>query len=357
MKKTILFAGIIVAGISNAQTIFNGGTTSSASIYRDGKTGFGMSSAPSSHKVEIETTTADDGIMITQKSTTNGSRGAAGVYLSNVTGHNWGLFSTGTDNNVGANHFTIYDLSPYPAAPRFFISGTNGNVGIGNTAPEDKLQVGSDYRKVVMGDASGSALGYGAAYLGFNASRNSGSWATTNDGGNNGASVIYGDIVGDINFMTIGSTGASNQSLSDATAYSDIRMKINPKGTISLFNVSANGTDDAFSITDGAYGGSGTINFKVKKNGTVYAREINVQSTTFPDYVFNNDYKLMSLKELDSYIQSNHHLPNVPAASEVEKNGANLSEMNKVQMEKIEELTLYILQLQKKIESLEKKMK
>ncbi|MFM2224492.1 MAG: hypothetical protein RJA07_694 [Bacteroidota bacterium] len=88
----------------------------------------------------------------------------------------------------------------------------------------------------------------------------------------------------------------------------------------------------------------------------LYAREIQVQTTSFPDYVFNKDYKLASLKELESYIAANHHLPQMPTATEAETNGIKVSEMQNKLLQKIEELTLYLVQQQKEIDVLKKQV-
>lgn len=101
---------------------------------------------------------------------------------------------------------------------------------------------------------------------------------------------------------------------------------------------------------------NGNVNFRVKNSGVVYSREINVQLTNYPDYVFKNDYKLMSLDKLENYIKTNKHLPNVPSAKQIETDGANLGELNKIQMEKIEELTLYIIELKKELEAIKKQI-
>jgi hypothetical protein len=100
------------------------------------------------------------------------------------------------------------------------------------------------------------------------------------------------------------------------------------------------------------------INFRVKQNGYVYAREINVMPTniTFPDYVFENSYHLMSLTEVENYIKANKHLPNIPSAKEVEANGINVADMQVKQMEKIEELYLHIIELKKENAELKKRM-
>ncbi|MBI3235517.1 MAG: hypothetical protein HYZ42_16005, partial [Bacteroidetes bacterium] len=100
------------------------------------------------------------------------------------------------------------------------------------------------------------------------------------------------------------------------------------------------------------------IQFCVKSDGFVYAREINVMpmNIQFPDYVFDNTYKLKTLHELETYLKQNRHLPNIPTAKEVNDKGINLAEMQVKQMEKIEELFLYVIELKKENEALKKKM-
>ncbi|MEO1627908.1 MAG: hypothetical protein AAFV25_22355, partial [Bacteroidota bacterium] len=86
-------------------------------------------------------------------------------------------------------------------------------------------------------------------------------------------------------------------------------------------------------------------------------QEVLVENLGWCDYVFEKDYPLMPLKELREYIAENKHLPNIPSAEEVNQNGRQMADMQKRMMEKIEELTLYVLQLENKIEQLEKKQK
>ena len=117
-------------------------------------------------------------------------------------------------------------------------------------------------------------------------------------------------------------------------------------------------TDRIFINRDGNVG-IGTTNpgsFKLAVEGKIGAREIQVTlANPFPDYVFASNYKLRSLSSLENYINQNKHLPNVPSATEVEKNGGvELGQMNTKLLEKVEELTLYIIEINKKVEKLEK---
>ena len=86
--------------------------------------------------------------------------------------------------------------------------------------------------------------------------------------------------------------------------------------------------------------------YKLEVCGTIRAKEVRVE-TGWCDYVFDKGYKLRSINELEQYINDNKHLPGVSPASEVEKDGLKVAEMNKAMMEKIEELTLYVIQLSK----------
>lgn len=97
--------------------------------------------------------------------------------------------------------------------------------------------------------------------------------------------------------------------------------------------------------------------FQINNDGSVRAREIIVNNeSSWPDYVFLPAYELRTLDELKSYIQLNGHLPNVPSATEVEEKGIALGEMNKILMEKVEELTLYLIQQEERIKKLEMKL-
>jgi hypothetical protein len=91
--------------------------------------------------------------------------------------------------------------------------------------------------------------------------------------------------------------------------------------------------------------------------GKIIAEEVKVQlRAAWPDYVFAKDYKLLPLDELEQSINKNKHLPNIPSAAEVEKEGISLGDMNKRLMEKVEELTLYIIDLNKKNNALAEKV-
>jgi len=99
-------------------------------------------------------------------------------------------------------------------------------------------------------------------------------------------------------------------------------------------------------------------NVKLYKDGRIWAKtEIRVNTTNaWGDFVFNSNYKLKPLKEVEAFINDNKHLEGIPSASEVETNGINLGEMTTILTQKVEELTLYIIELQKDNENIKKEM-
>ena len=94
-----------------------------------------------------------------------------------------------------------------------------------------------------------------------------------------------------------------------------------------------------------------TGDFKLAVAGKIIAEELKVQlQTAWPDYVFSSDYKLPSLKEVEKQIQEKGHLENIPSACEVQENGIEVGEMNRLLLEKVEELTLYTIDQQKQLD-------
>ncbi len=91
--------------------------------------------------------------------------------------------------------------------------------------------------------------------------------------------------------------------------------------------------------------------FRVYGDGRVFATELNVKlASQFPDYVFSKNYELMPLNELKEYIKTNSRLPNMPSAKIIEENGLDVGETSRILVEKIEELTLYIIEQQQLID-------
>jgi len=92
---------------------------------------------------------------------------------------------------------------------------------------------------------------------------------------------------------------------------------------------------------------------QVTVDGKIRSEEVKVEIINGPDYAFEPDYKLRTLKEIKKYISENKHLPEIPSAKEMETNGVDLGDMNMRLLKKIEELTLYQIELLERLEKLE----
>ncbi len=99
--------------------------------------------------------------------------------------------------------------------------------------------------------------------------------------------------------------------------------------------------------------GTLTPNERLTVNGTIRAKAIKVEVSNWPDYVFSATHEKPSLRDLETFIRENHHLPEIPSASETAENGIDLGKMNTSLLKKIEELTLYIIEQEKRIRKLE----
>ncbi len=97
--------------------------------------------------------------------------------------------------------------------------------------------------------------------------------------------------------------------------------------------------------------------YELAVNGKIRAKEIKVETANWPDYVFEEGYQLGTLEELESYIKANKHLPEMPNAKELESNGLKVGEMLKLQQQKIEELTLQLIEMNKRLNNQQKEIK
>lgn len=222
---------------------------------------------------------------------------------------------------------------------------SNGFVGIGTAAsnpPLAKLHVDNGLVRVTGSNPSGGPM----VVLGGNSvTAPNGEWGMEYD-----ASVAGKE---GLNFWKpFGSTGTSGNNylfLSNSG-----RVGINTNDPIAQLTVNGKTL-----IGDPAVVGINTLGTYLLyvQHGilTEKLRVSVVNSGTWADYVFDENYKMKSLKEVDSFIKKNKHLPEVPSASEVEKNGVDMVEMDATLLKKIEELTLYIIAQDKRIEDLEKR--
>ncbi|NOZ33950.1 MAG: hypothetical protein GXO80_01450 [Chlorobi bacterium] len=94
----------------------------------------------------------------------------------------------------------------------------------------------------------------------------------------------------------------------------------------------------------------------IREDGRIQCKEVTIFTNEWKDNVFNKDYKLPTIEETEQYINNYGHLPDIPSEKEIVKNGMETSELIKLQMQKIEELTLYIIEQNKRIKKLEQKI-
>jgi len=112
--------------------------------------------------------------------------------------------------------------------------------------------------------------------------------------------------------------------------------------------------------------GTGNPDEKLTVKGKIHAEEVKVDLSVPPDYVFEkyytgesllkSDYQMPTLQEIEAFTKLNHHLPNVPSAEEIQKDGLKLGEMTSILLQKIEELTLYTIEQEKRINALESRL-
>ncbi|MEP1096057.1 MAG: hypothetical protein ABJG78_13165 [Cyclobacteriaceae bacterium] len=199
------------------------------------------------------------------------------------------------------------------------MSLNGGNVGIGTTSPNYPLSVRKDngVSNTIHPLASFSRLSSGAGNAGLNVSYEANGSATTR-------TLLYFP----------GGLGASFQVYNQGAL--DV-LHLDPSGNV----------------------GIGTTNpqSKLAVDGHIRATEVKVLADiTVPDYVFESDYDLRTLKETKAYIVENKHLPEIPSAAEIGENGIDLGDMNMRLLKKIEELTLHLIEQNERLEKAEKKI-
>ena len=233
---------------------------------------------------------------------------------SNITGIEVNQSGTGLGGyfySSGGN--ALYAFNSSATQPAAFFQGTNaltaiGKVGIGTSAPAQNLDLKNGRMRFTGQVSAGVASGI----------------EFTNNAGTAVRSFV--GVYDDNTLGFYGFAGAGWSFLYDAVD-GTLRIGTTQKATGYLVNV----------------------------GGKIIAEEVRVQlRASWPDYVFKNDYKLMPLNEVEEFIKKNNHLPGFTKAAIVEKEGTDLGETERKLLEKVEELTLYIIALEKKVNALQK---
>lgn len=233
-----------------------------------------------------------------------------------------------------------YDAKNYVNFFGKHIMSTNG-FGVGTSAiPRSVFETrteGIECARFNVFNTFNSTLGWGTTGIGFNLARkDNGSWESIGNTYDNGGSAIYGDIYGNLNFICKKRDGGNTMTYTDAQINASKRMVINQFGHVLISDFNGNFADNAAA--------------SLGVNGLIYANGVKVSlpvNNVWPDYVFKKDYKLRPLAEVEQFIAANNHLPDVPSEAAVKENGIDVANMDAVLLRKVEELTLYMIQLQK----------
>ncbi len=232
------------------------------------------------------------------------------------------LFFRKTNNNAGQDWSRV-------------LMENNHRVGIGTTSPRAFLDVAYDISNGQLGtvlgrlpegngDGDGTFLGV-RGYATQGVADHVKSFAIEHS--------FYGIVNSSINFFRGG--GKEGGYLTFNTYTNNEQMRITPQGEVGI------GTTD-------------TKGYKLAVNGGMIATAVTVKTyNNWPDYVFKKTYQLKPLTELQFFIDQNHHLPEIPKEAEVLKQGQDLGEMNKLLLKKVEELTLYLIEQNRRIEKME----
>ncbi|WP_461630280.1 hypothetical protein [Labilibaculum euxinus] len=244
----------------------------------------------------------------------------------------------------------------------------NGNVGIGTTSPVYKSVISNDGAAGLEIDPAGLQFPDGVGMHTYNRTTNTYvpfqiySSKLILNGGNVGIGtnkpVARLEVNGDISLARTHKIKFLEVVGGGDRAYIRSTNGTNGEDYNSLIFAVNAGNESMIIKSDGnvGIGTTTTGTHKLAVNGTIGAREIKIEATGWSDFVFENDYQLKNLEEVESYITKNNHLPDVPSEKEVLKNGIQLGEMNAKLLQKIEELTLYMIEQNKEIKELRKEI-
>lgn len=300
MKKLFLTSLLLFVCIISFQQQWTGSQTVNGNLSRTGNVGIGIATPISALHVigALQASTSsgatNNGIVINGGNTTTPAS-------TNVNRLKFG----GSD--VNANYFSIQGPNNFD-----YLTINGGNIGIGTTSPVDKLHViGS-----MSANTSTSGVSNGIIINGGN---------TNNANSTNVNRLRFGGSDANSNYFTI--QGPSNADY----------LTINGGNILIGKTSQVNNT------------------YKLDVNGNVRANKI-VVNTTGADFVFEPTYKLLSLASVETYINQHKHLPGINSATQMQNNGLDVGEMNTKLLQKVEELTMYIISQNKQIQELQRKV-
>ncbi|TAG18638.1 MAG: hypothetical protein EAZ32_13180 [Cytophagia bacterium] len=331
----------------NGNTAFGAGAL--ANVSSNANTAFGLNALRgASGTVTGSTNTAFGGSALFKNTSgsNNVALGQEALYENLGGSYNFGLGSfalyanTSGDNNIAIGGNSIN-------------KNTNGsyNIGIGNntltritnTSSSNNIAIGQDALAFLVSGSNNTAIGYNA---GFNNTGSSNVFIGHQSGYNGGQS----------NSLFISNNNTSNPLIRGDFSTGSLKINVKPQvGSVTNLGSLAIGDFDASTSPQMAT----PVGYRLIVQDGILTEKLKVSLRTdamnWADYVFDPSYKLMPLEEVEKFTKMNKHLPNVPSADEITKEGIDVAKVSKMFMEKIEELTLHIIELNKRIKELENK--
>ncbi|MFT4803565.1 MAG: hypothetical protein ACI9YE_000760 [Psychroserpens sp.] len=284
----------------------------------------------------MQNVTGTNNIAIGNGALLNTTTGSSGTY-------NMAMGFQALKNNRGSNNIGIGTFALTENTTGNSNTGVGANTLKANTTGDFNFAFGSGALTLNQSGNDNFALGPDALRNLVSGSNNTaiGRWTGRNATGSN--NIFIGNEAGS-NESGSGKLYIATSNTTTPLIYGDFSAKF-----VSIGDV-APGTKRESAVTAGGY--------KLLVEGGILTEKVKValkSSSDWADYVFEDNYKLMPLSEVEAFTKINKHLPNVPSADEMVNNGLELGQTTKILMEKIEELTLYVIELNKEIELLKKR--